>query len=176
MHQCCIIIKIVANLFTGWYYLHEKHRSSRTSVMNGGHQLTGYQKDILSQAHQGTETPPRQSMPAATSRTNPYQTQCLEPESLSRYHPVINWNTASFWHYDVSNMSFFLRWPLTRPIFRPIAAHIPEAFVCLRELDFSAPCGLVPLIQKFFFPRFLSYFIFDVTLSVAISNKNYNNN
>lgn len=32
--------------------------------------------------------------------------QCLEPETLSRYRPVINWNTASPWHYDVSNMSF----------------------------------------------------------------------
>lgn len=45
-------------------------------------------------------------MPGVTSGTKPYRTQCLEPETLSRYHPVINWNTASSWHYDVSNMSF----------------------------------------------------------------------
>lgn len=56
-------------------------------------------------------------MLGVTSGTKPYRTQCLEPETLSRYHPVINWNTASPWHYDVSNMSFssFGHWPADLP-------------------------------------------------------------
>lgn len=60
-------------------------------------------------------------------------TQCLEPEPLSRYRPVINCNTATFWHYDVSNMSFSSLGPLTRPpIFGPIAAYI--------SVSMATPC------------------------------------
>lgn len=70
-------------------------------------------------------------MPGVTSGTKPYRTQCLEPETLSRYHPVINWNTASPWHYDVSNMSFSSL-VTDRPISESITncIFVSEAFVC----------------------------------------------
>lgn len=95
-------------------------------------------------------------MPAATSETNPYRTQCLEPEPLSRYHPVINWNTATLWHYDVSNMSFS---PLAtdRPIFEPIAAYI------FSSLNIHASTGAWTSQHPVDWSGRFKYFLFDAS-------------
>jgi len=109
-------------------------------------------------------------MPAATSRTNPYQTQCLEPEPLSRYHPVINWNTASFWHYDVSNMSFFPadHWP------RRSSSRSPLVFLrhsCLQLEYFLVLCGLILLVKNSFFDGLLVALLWRMTVNILHYNK-----